>query len=133
MRQPVAAVVTSLLTILPSALAADSNAAWEKLPGTAQGISVGADGSVWAVGSKPAGEGYAALRWNGKDWDEVGGVAATRIAVDPKGVPWVINVKHEIVRREKEAWEKLPGKAQDIGIGADGSVWAAGTKKAVGG
>ncbi len=53
--------------------------------------------------------------------------------MDPKGVPWLLNAKNEIYRRENEKWEKVSGSAQNIGIGADGSVWVIGTKQAVGG
>ena len=102
--------------------------AWERLPGFAKDIGVGADGSVWIIGINPSAtpEDFGPHSWTGKDWRGVEG-GGVRIDVDPSGNPWMVNSKGEIFRRVKDAWERLPGFAKDIGVGADGSVWIIGT------
>jgi len=56
-----------------------------------------------------------------------------RIAVDPSGAPWVVNVNGNIYSRASGSWQLMPGLAKDIGIGADGSVWVIGTDPTPGG
>jgi hypothetical protein len=46
--------------------------------------------------------------------------------VDPDGAPWIVNQTGGISRLGESGWEDKPGKARDIGIGANGSVWAIG-------
>ncbi|HEY5741382.1 MAG TPA: tectonin domain-containing protein, partial [Terrimicrobiaceae bacterium] len=89
---------------------------------------VGADGSVWIVGTNPFGtEGdFGIHRWAENNWVGVEG-GGVRIDVDPSGNPWMVNAKGEIFRRVKDKWERLPGHAKDIGVGADGTVWIIGT------
>lgn len=96
--------------------------AWEALPGSAQDIAVGEDGSAWATLMAVPGL-YALSRWNGVDWDGVvsGGVGGVRIAVDPAGLPWVVNDARQIFRWDGNAFQQLPGLAQDIGIGPTGT------------
>lgn len=59
-------------------------------PGTATGISAGASGSVWAVGTANVSGGHPNYQWNGSKWVTVVG-AAVAIAVDPHGNPWIAN------------------------------------------
>jgi hypothetical protein len=63
--------------------------------GAASGISVGAHGSVWVIGTDAVAGGYRIYRWNGAGWTAVSG-GAVSIAVDPSGDPWVINSAHQI-------------------------------------
>jgi hypothetical protein len=122
--------VLSLLAITPARSSADG---WEKVPGSALRIAAGADGSVWVVGTKRATGGFALLRWDGKDWEEVKGAGGVAVALDPQGVPWVIDSKGDITRREKENWVKVPGKARDLAFASDGTPWAINTNRATGG
>lgn len=64
-------------------------------PGAATDISVGANGSVWVIGTKTVAGGHAIYRWNGTGWTAAAGGAVT-IAVDPSGHPWVTNSSHQI-------------------------------------
>jgi hypothetical protein len=121
------AVAVVLANSVP-VIAADKEA-WENIPDSASCITAGADGSVWAIGTDRQKTGSSILRWNGKEWDKVDG-AATKIAVDPKGVPWIINGKGEIFRRSKDSWEKLPGLGEEIAIGGDGVAWIVNKKSA---
>ncbi|HEU4679290.1 MAG TPA: tectonin domain-containing protein, partial [Terrimicrobiaceae bacterium] len=97
---------------------AQTGQAWRQVPGTAKDIGVGADGSVWIIGTNPSGtaDNFGVHRWTGKDWQGVEG-GGVRIDVDPKGNPWVVNAKGEIFRRVKDTWQHLPGAAKDIGVG----------------
>ena len=105
---------------------------WAGLPGLATDIGVGADGSVWITGTNSVQGGFGIYTWNGKGWSAVEG-GAVNVAVDPKGVPWVVNEMGDIFRREGNDWQRLPGLATDIGVGADGSVWITGTNPVQGG
>ncbi|AEE53422.1 tectonin domain-containing protein [Haliscomenobacter hydrossis] len=71
---------------------------------------------------------------NIKNWKEIGGTA-TRIAVDKRGLPWVVNVAGGIFQRNPQNtnWIQMPGRARDIGAGANGEVWIIGTNPLSGG
>src|SRR5690606_15663226 len=43
---------------------------WEQIPGEAQDIGVGPDGSVWAVGASHYGHDYGLYQWDGRGWYE---------------------------------------------------------------
>jgi hypothetical protein len=112
----------------------DSTSYWETMPGTATDIAVGADGSVFALSTEevsPSG-GYSIMKWNVDHWDVLPGCAGVRIAVDAHGTPWVVN-KSNIVFRcgGSYLWDTISGvAANDIGIGADGSVYVTGQEDA---
>lgn len=55
------------------------------------------------------------------DWKTVAGRAA-RIALDERGEPWVIAPDGRIYRRFNGQWLSMPGSAQDIAVGADGTA-----------
>ncbi len=105
---------------------------WGILPGFAHDISVGANGSAWIVGNDVVFGGYGIYNWTGSNWQQVSG-GALRIAVDPNGLPWVVNRSANIYRRNGNNWTIMPGSAYDIGIGANGSVWVIGTDPVPGG
>lgn len=108
---------------------------WVKLPGSAQDIAAGADGSIFITGTSGEKEGDVlkngkVYKWNSEDWswEELNGMGI-RIAVTKEGEPWVVNEKEEIYRRKGGNWEKLPGSATDIGIGGDNVAYVIGTDK----
>lgn len=105
---------------------------WEQIPGAAQDIGVGPDGSVWAVGASTLGHDYGLYQWSGRGWYEQRG-GAVRVDVDARGRPWIVNDAHEIWLLERGRWERIAGAARDIGIGADGSVWVIGVGSRGGG
>jgi hypothetical protein len=78
---------------------------WEQLPRHARDIGIGADGSVWIIGTDQVGfvalgtgQNFDILRWNGSDWETIDG-GGTQITVDDDGVPWLANAAGEIFRR----------------------------------
>ncbi|NOZ13037.1 MAG: hypothetical protein GXO69_05240 [Acidobacteria bacterium] len=108
------------------------NYGWQYIPGRkARDVGVGADGSVWIVGTNPVYGGYDIYRWIKNRFVRIDG-GAVRLDVGPRGAPWVVNKMHDIYRWNRR-WERMPGKAVDVGIGADGSVFVLGTRKIPGG
>ena len=89
---------------------------------TATDIGVGADGTVWVIGSQAVPGGFNILRLTGSTWNVVPG-GALRIAVDPSGKAWVVNSTNTIFRHDGANWVQVTGAAKDVGVGADGSVW----------
>ena len=99
---------------------------WQRLPGSATDISVGADGGVWAIGSRaPARSATTSSAALGCDWEAVDG-AAIRVAVSPAGEPWIVNDRGYIFRRLGGRWHRVQHGAIDIAFGADGNCWIAG-------
>ncbi len=101
--------------------------AWAKAPVKAMDVAVGANGSVWAIGTD-----QRIMRLRGDAWDAIDG-AGTRIAVDPAGNPWVVNAGGQIWKHSATGWSLLDGKATDIAIAPDGSVFILGTTPVAGG
>lgn len=91
-----------------------------QLPGTAKDIDIGADGSIWRIGTDST-----IARFEEGGWTKIDGTAA-RIAVDNFGFPWVVKSTGEILRRNGRKWIVLSGTAIDIDIGSSGEVWVVG-------
>ncbi|NEZ54196.1 tectonin domain-containing protein [Adonisia turfae] len=108
------------------------NNTWQQLPGRAKDIDISENGHVWIIGANEVNGGYPIWYWHGTDWTPIDG-GAVRIAVDPSGSPWIVNNEGYIYRRVNDAWQLLPGRAKDIDIGGDGSVWIVGTNEVTGG
>ncbi len=105
-----------------------------EVPGRASDIGIGADGSVWIVGSPD--KNYGVFRWNNSinGWDQALG-NGRRISVDPNGNPWIAAEDGTInkwvpTKGLSGGFETVNGRAKDIGVGADGSVWIIGFKEA---
>jgi hypothetical protein len=105
---------------------------WSQVNGAARDVGVGANGTVWVIGTNPVQGGYGIYRWTGSGWAGIPG-GATRIAVDPSGNALVVNNSNNIFRYTGSGWTLLDGAATDIGVGADGSVWVIGTNQVPGG
>ena len=65
-------------------------------------------------------------------WTKVGG-SAVNISVLSRDVPYLTNNNDFIFKRNGASWKRLSGRAKDIGVGADGSVWIIGTNVEGGG
>jgi hypothetical protein len=100
---------------------------WGPASYAASDIAAGANGSVWFIGTDGPGAGPDRFinRVTPSGVERVPG-AALRIAVDPNGIPWVINSTNTIFRWNGTGWQQLPGQARDIGIGSSGAVWVIG-------
>jgi hypothetical protein len=106
---------------------------WNRLPGLARDIGIGANGAVWAVGVERVDGGHPIFRWNGRDWDRVDG-GAVAIDVDPQGRPWVVNDRGDVLRLLRgRDWERLPGSGTAVTIDRSGTAWLLGTDRVDGG
>jgi hypothetical protein len=123
-------LVCVLLILLCAQIAESSS--WQIMPGRARDIGIGANGSVWVIGSTQTEGGYGIYRWTGTNWSQVDG-AAVVIDVDDGGTPWIANSGGAIYRREGDRWQIKTGKARDIGIGRQGDVWVIGWTRIAGG
>ncbi|GAB2696077.1 hypothetical protein GCM10027037_19930 [Mucilaginibacter koreensis] len=94
-------------------------------------IGIGANGSVFIVtaDSLTAG-GHAIAKYNDGKLSKLPDCGAMRVAVSPQGMPWVVDYAGHILKYNGSNWDLLPGLATDIGIGADGSVFAIGREVA---
>ncbi len=97
---------------------------WQELPGEAKDIGVGVDGSVWVMGNSEGSKDGTCFKWDEKEWKWIKLTGAgVIIEVDPNGVAYIVNKKGGIFRKKGTTWQQLPGEAQDIGIGVDGSIY----------
>lgn len=100
---------------------------------TGLGSDIGSGGATWMIGRTliSGTSDYPIFKWNGTGWIQASNGGGVKIAVDPNGVPWVINSKGEIWKKNDatltSSFTKLSGLATDIGIGSNGSVWITGT------
>ena len=87
-----------------------AGATWKIEPGLANDIGVGADGSVFVIGTNAVAGGFGVSRWNGSGWDPLPG-GAVRIAVDPHGHPWIANALNQIFFFTAGNWQLEPDYA----------------------
>ena len=112
-----------------AAPAAPAPMSYSSMGVTATDVGVGADGTTWRLGTDAGPGGFNIYRRSGGNWRQVDG-SAVRIAVDPRGIPWIVNNTGTILRWNGTAWDTMPGAAIDVGIGADGTVWVLGADDA---
>ena len=111
-----------------------SGGTWTQIAGSASDIGIGADGSVFAISTQIATVtgGYYVIKWNGTGWDTMPYSAGIRIAVDPQGTPWVVNLSTLAYQYAGYLWNQVPGvAAYDVAIGGDGSVVVSGADTGV--
>jgi exosome complex RNA-binding protein Rrp4 len=106
------------------------NNKWVRIHGRASDIGIGANGAVWMLGNSLRNKynDKSVYVWNGSNWGLIGGLFGVKIDVDPYGTTWVVSSDRSIARRPYNYWKKIPGKANDIGIGANGTVWILGNR-----
>jgi streptogramin lyase len=84
-------------------------------------LAVGGEGTVVILNA----EGVAA-KWDGKrGWSPIAGAKGVRVAVDAKGLPWLVTAEGKILRHTGRAWQDLPGEAREIAIGPEGTAMIA--------
>lgn len=103
---------------------------FEQLPGNGGEISVGADGTVWLIGTDSC-----LYRWDEESHSWLGnGFACARVAVGATGRPWALDAAGELWRGVGPTWQTMErmnagGSAVAVGpdtvwlIGRDGGVW----------
>jgi len=112
---------------------------WQQLPGTGTdiGIGIGNNHVIFAINTTlvTSATGNQVVKWDSinSTWNVVPGGAGVRIAVDVNGNPWVVNKSNLIYKYNGSTWTLLPGTGTDIGIGANGIVYAINTTTTAGG
>lgn len=100
---------------------------WTTLPGRAEQVAIGGQGTVYALGARGNNDVETAVyEWGSNSWIKIAGATGTRLAVDEEDMPWLLQGGGEIRRGRRSSWEKVPGLAQDIAVGAKGGVWVIG-------
>jgi len=122
-------LIVLLLTMGPRVATAQE---WTLMSGAARDVGVGANGTVWVIGTNQVPGGYGIYRWTGSGWTNIPG-GAERIAVDPSGNAWVVNNTQNIFRFDGTKWVQVSGSARDVGVGANGTVWVIGNNAEGGG
>ena len=101
----------------------DVTTEWEQIEGNAVDVGAGADGSVWVIDTHS----NQIYRYTGSDWEDMGG-NGNRIDSGVHGDAYVVTADGGIWYSNGDVgnWSPLPGEmsAKDVGVGADGSVWA---------
>ncbi|MFH5822816.1 tectonin domain-containing protein [Georgenia sp. AZ-5] len=70
---------------------------WSRQPGTARDVGVGANGTVWIIGTDAVSGGYAVATWNGEGWASAPG-GGLRVSVDADGFPYVVTDQNKLLR-----------------------------------
>jgi streptogramin lyase len=106
---------------------------WLPVPGRADDLSIGSDGSVWIVDTART-IGNIAL-WQDTAWlpMQAEGVPARRIAAGPAGKLWFVSATGSVYYLQDGRYVRALGNLSDIAAGADGSVYALGTDLQPGG
>jgi len=128
-----APLLLSLLAAMFSTQTANAQQ-WQLLDGRASDVGVGADGSVWIIGTNVQPGGFDIWKRNaaGTGWTNIPG-GAQRIAVDATGNAWIVNSTQTIFRYDGSKWVVVNGQARDVGVGAHGTVWLIGNNAQGGG
>ncbi len=105
---------------LVALMVASAQVTLQKIAGAAKDIAIGANNQIWIIGTD-----NTAYSRSNNTWKKQNSTSLSRIAVDPQGNAWAIaKSDNRIVRFNKNAWSNFAGKAQDIAIGANGTVFS---------
>ena len=101
----------------------DFTTAWTQIEGNAIDVGAGTDGSVWVIDNHS----HQVYRDTGAGWLGMGG-NGNRIDSGPNNDAYVVVADGGVWYSNGDVgnWSPLPGEiaAKDVGVGADGSVWA---------
>ena len=84
---------------LPITAGAQTGLRWEKRPGKAFQIAIGANGQIWCLGVDAVPGGFPVFKWEGNAWKKVPG-GLVSLAVDAQGQPWGTNEAKAIFRMQ---------------------------------
>lgn len=93
---------------------------WEKRGEGIVDVGAGRGGFMFAVTNSGT-----IVSWDRskRELNEFAKRIATRIDVDKKGLPWIVNETGEIFHYENDDWKLYPGKARDISVGPKGNIF----------
>jgi hypothetical protein len=110
--------------------------AWNKQPNKAISIASHSSGTIWAVSLDHWNDyGFYVNQWNGKDFVRLTNtVPARRIAVTSTGLLWTVDDLHNLSAQQQPSGVAANlGKARDVAVGGDDSVWIIGDDSRTGG
>ncbi len=110
------------LMVFLAFLVVSAQSGFQTVDGAASAIGIGANGSVWVVGTD-----NNLYRRTGNTWQQlVVPGKAKRVAVDPNGNPYILLENGAMQAYISGGFVDFPGQAFDIGLGADGSLFHVG-------
>jgi len=125
-----------LLTLFCAFLASAAVAqepVWERVPGKASCIAVGAEGTVWILDTAKAS--YDVARLDDTGWVHLApqGLRAVRLTVDFHGNAWIVTERHQPYRYSDGRYYRVTGTLSDISAGPTGALLGIGTDAKPGG
>lgn len=106
-----------------------NGSSWEYKGNQAMDITVGGDGSVYIVSDTySTSEGYTIRKWLNPGWIEIAGRKGNRISANNEGDIYTVNKMGVISYYDGTSWNDMPGRASDIGVAANGTVFITGYK-----
>ena len=91
--------------------------------GAAVDIGVGANNTVWVIGTNTTGGGKGIYKWNGYNWQNMPG-GALRVAVNPSGNAWVINSADQLFEWKGTWWNYVSTvTGKDIAVSPRNTVF----------
>ncbi len=97
--------------------AAAPGVSWNQRPGNMKNVSVGNDGTAWALDSSDR-----IFRWNVTGWSNVPG-GLKQISVGNASHVWGVNGSDQIFRWNGSSWDLILGSLKHVSVSADGTVW----------
>jgi len=91
---------------------------WTQLPGSFTKIAASNANEVWGIDVFGN-----ASRWDGSQWQSVGGSPVKDIAVSSNGQVWGISSTNAVVQRVGNQWTTIGGTLVDIEVDGNGVVW----------
>jgi len=100
---------------------------WNPIPGAALELSGGAGGQLYAIGTNAVAGGHGIYVYTGAPsyWSAIVG-GADHIAVAPDSSLWAVQTNGDIYHSVGASWVNIPGKAQRVTVGYDGTIYALG-------
>lgn len=95
---------------------------WTEVPGSASQVVSSPDGTLWVLGTTPAGSNKNIWHYANGAWTNIPGLASN-IAVSPSGTLYAVNSAGGIYVWGGSSWSVLAGGASAITIASDGSIY----------
>lgn len=105
---------------------------WKQVYGRAKDVAVAPNGTLFHIGMGATRlglftAGFDLYKWVSNQWTRLQGMGGFRVSADRNGNPYLVSFSDTIWRNDGTSWKQLSGRAKDIGVGADGSVFVIGT------
>ena len=98
---------------------------WIQMPGEFQQVSVGRDGTVYAVAPN-----YNVFKWDNNSWQQTVAIFK-QVAVGNSQDIWGVTIDNTVYKKEGDTWISIPGTFESISVGNDGLVYGVNPAKEV--